>query len=70
MPSLTFWNICGRTNTVPLQENELGVHLLSGFSQAIVDMAFSTKLDPYECLIERLNSERYDMVEEALSDEQ
>ena len=67
MPSLTFWNICGRTNTVPLQENELGVHLLS---QAIVDMAFSTKLDPYECLIERLNSERYDMVEEALSDEQ
>ena len=70
MPTLTFWNICGRTNTVPLQENELGVHLLSGFSQAIVDMAFSTKLDPYECLIERLNSERYDMVEEVLSDEQ
>lgn len=70
MPSLTFWNICGRTNTVPLQENELGVHLLSGFSQAIVDMAFSTKLDPYECLMERLNSERYDMVEEVLSDEQ
>ncbi|MDO5348110.1 MAG: DUF2828 family protein, partial [Bacillota bacterium] len=70
MPSLTFWNICGRTNTVPLQENELGVHLLSGFSQAIVDMAFSTKLDPYECLMERLNSERYNMVEEALSDEQ
>lgn len=70
MPSLTFWNIYGRTNTVPLQENELGVHLLSGFSQAIVDMAFSTKLDPYECLIERLNSERYDMVEEVLSDEQ
>lgn len=70
MPSLTFWNICGRTNTVPLQENELGVHLLSGFSQAIVYMAFSTKLDPYECLIERLNSERYDMVEEVLSNEQ
>ena len=70
MPTLTFWNICGRTNTVPLQENELGVYLLSGFSQAIVDMAFSTKLDPYECLMERLNSERYNMVEEALSDEQ
>ena len=70
MPTLTFWNICGRTNTVPLQENEIGVHLLSGFSQAIVDMAFSTKLDPYECLMERLNSERYNMVEEALSDEQ
>lgn len=70
MPSLTFWNICGRTNTVPLQENELGVHLLSGFSQAIVDMAFSTKLDPYECLIERLNSERYDVVAEVLSNEQ
>lgn len=70
MPSLTFWNICGRTNTVPLQENDLGVHLLSGFSQAIVDMAFSTKLDPDECLMERLNSERYNMIEEALSDEQ
>jgi hypothetical protein len=27
----------------------------------------SNKLDPYECLIEVLNSERYDAVEKAVS---
>lgn len=32
IPRLVFWNICSRTGTIPVRENELGVALVSGFS--------------------------------------
>ena len=67
LPKLVFWNICSRTNTIPLQENELGVTLVSGFSQNIMDMVMSTELDPYKALINKLDSDRYKSVEEALN---
>lgn len=41
MPRLVFWNICSRTNTVPLQQNEAGVALISGFSPAVYQMVLS-----------------------------
>lgn len=66
LPKLIFWNICGRTNTVPLQQNEYGVALVSGFSQNIMDMVMSTELDPYKALIKKLDSDRYKPIEEAL----
>lgn len=66
MPRIVFWNICSRTNTVPIQENENGVALISGFSPTIASMVFSAKLDPYEVLVEKLNSERYNPVEEKI----
>ena len=66
MPKLTFWNILGRTNGVPLKQNKDGICFLSGFSQAIVDMAFSNKIDPYEVLIEKLESNRYKPIEREL----
>ena len=59
MPKLIFWNLCSRTNTIPLKENELGVVLVSGFSVNIVKMVMSSELDPYECLKKQLNSDRY-----------
>jgi hypothetical protein len=43
-------------------ENENGVKLISGYSQHIIDMILSDKLDPYEVLLEKLMSERYDVV--------
>lgn len=66
LPRLIFWNINSRTNTVPLIQNDLGVALVSGFSAAIVKMVLSGKLDPFECLVETLDSKRYDAVEAAI----
>ncbi len=28
LPRLIFWNVCSRTNTIPLKENEAGVALV------------------------------------------
>lgn len=64
MPRLIFWNINSRTNTIPMKENKMGVALVSGFSVNTVNMVLSGKLDPYECLLEQLNSGRYKPVEE------
>lgn len=67
LPRLVFWNIAGRTGTIPVRENELGVALVSGFSPVIMKMVLSRQTDPYECLLEQLNGERYEAVEAALA---
>ena len=66
LPRLVFWNVCSRTGTIPLQNNDLGVALVSGFSPNIADMVMSAELDPYKCLIDKLNSDRYEPVRKAL----
>lgn len=68
MPRLVFWNVCSRTNTIPVKENDLGVALVSGFSVNIAKMVMSNKTDPYECLVETLKAPRYDLVEEVIKD--
>lgn len=70
LPRLVFWNVNSRTNTIPVRENDMGVALVSGFSVNICKMVMSGKTDPFECLIETLNSERYQPVEDALKGEQ
>ncbi len=67
LPRLVFWNILSRTGTIPVKENEFGVALVSGFSPAVVNMVLSNSTDPFECLVEQLNSERYKAVEAAIS---
>lgn len=66
LPKIAYWNVASRTCVIPMQTNENGVVLVSGFSPAIVKQVLSNKNDPYEVLIEALNNERYDAVEEAL----
>ncbi len=66
LPRLVFWNVNSRTGTIPVKENDLGVALVSGFSPNIAKMVMSGKLDPYECLLEAINTERYQPVEDAL----
>ncbi len=68
MPRLVFWNVASRTGTIPVKENDMGVALVSGFSINIAQMVMSGKLDPYECLLETLNTERYQPIEDALRD--
>lgn len=67
LPRLVFWNVNSRTGTVPVVENDMGVALVSGFSPNIAQMVMSGKTDPYECLLEALNNERYAPIAEALS---
>lgn len=68
LPRLVFWNICSRTGTIPVKENDLGVSLVSGFSPAIAKMVLSNSMDPLNCLLEQINSERYRAVEDAIRD--
>ena len=51
-----------RTKTIPLVENELGVALVSGFSQNVLKMVMTNNLNPYDILIEAITSPRYDAI--------
>ena len=62
LPRLIFWNVNSRTGTIPLIQNELGVALVSGFSQNVLKMVMSGELDPYKVLIEQITSPRYDSI--------
>lgn len=66
LPRLVFWNVNSRTGTIPVKENDLGVALVSGFSPNVAKMVMSGKLDPYDCLLEAVNAERYQPVDDAL----
>lgn len=66
LPRLVFWNICSRTNAIPVKENALGVALISGFSPVIVKMVLSNEINPYKMLVEQLTLPRYDAVGIAL----
>lgn len=68
IPRLIFWNIMSRTGTIPVKENDLGVALVSGFSPNIMKMVMSNSTDPFECLLEQLNAERYKPVEDAIKE--
>ena len=63
VPKLVFWNVCGRTNTIPVKENELGVYLLSGFSPNILSMLSTGKLNPLEALFEELDKKYKEVLE-------
>lgn len=66
LPRLVFWNVNSRSRTIPIKENEMGVALVSGFSVNVVNMVMSGELDPYRCLLEAVNTERYQPVEDAV----
>lgn len=69
LPKICFWNLdCRLRNTIPMQKNELGLILCSGFSIEILKMIMSGKTDPYDVLAEQLNSERYRPIENAVRD--
>ena len=67
LPRICFWNVCSRDfNTIPMQKNELGLVLCSGFSTTNMKMFMSGKFDPYEILLEQINNKRYDVITEAI----
>ena len=68
LPKICFWNISGHINgTIPMQQNEMGLILCSGFSVQILNMFMSNSVDPYKAIIEALENERYNMVRDAVA---
>lgn len=65
LPRLVFWNLGGRTDTIPIKNNAAGVALVSGFGPAALKAVLSSETDPYKCLMDMLGVERYDAVEKA-----
>ena len=66
VPKLVFWNVNGRTNTIPVNQNELGIYLLSGFSPNILNMLENGDLDPMKALINELNKSCFEEVPEII----
>lgn len=63
LPKLIFWNVYSRTCTIPVKENDLGILLISGFSQNLFKMVSSGDLDTRKMLDNILNSGRYSKIE-------
>lgn len=69
LPRMTFWNIDGEmSRTIPIQENEYGLILCSGFSANIMKMFISNEVDPYKILVKQINSKRYEAVGEKIKE--
>ena len=65
LPKIVFWNVNSRTGGVPLQENENGLVLVSGFSQNILDM-LNGNGSMLDILRKKLSDKRYDCITAAL----
>ena len=62
MPNLVFWNVDARSGkNVPVQKNEQGVALVSGFSPVIFKIAVENKT-PEQIMLDTINSERYSVI--------
>ena len=67
LPRIIFWNLSGEVDkTMPMQKNENGLVLCSGFSVQLLRMVMSDRMDPYDVLLDTINSPRYDAVDAAL----
>ena len=63
LPKLVFWNVASRTGAIPLEQNDLGFLLISGFSQNLFNGIATGKLDTREMLNEVLTKEHYSKIE-------
>lgn len=62
MPNVVFWNVNGREGNNPVDFNQRGTALVSGFSPAIVKTVLSAKVvRPLDIVLEAVNNPRYDL---------
>jgi hypothetical protein len=61
-PNVVFWNVNARNTEVPVDQNEYGVTLVSGFSPSVFKMGVENKT-PYELMMDIAYSERYAIIE-------
>lgn len=62
LPNIVFWNVDARSgDNLPVQKDENGVALVSGFSPSIFKIAVENK-SPEEIMLETVNSDRYSVI--------
>lgn len=61
LPNVVFWNVNARGSNLPVQKDESGVALVSGFSPVIFKMAIENKT-PEQVMLDTINSERYSKI--------
>ncbi len=62
MPNLVFWNVDARSGkNLPVQKNEQGVALVSGFSPVIFKTVVENKT-PEQVMLDTINSDRYSKI--------
>nr|DAY36456.1 MAG TPA: protein of unknown function (DUF2828) [Bacteriophage sp.] len=66
LPKLVFWNVASYNDTVPLQKNDNGLVIMSGFSKNNIDMILHDNLDPLEVLKAELDS-KYSFIDTIIS---
>ena len=66
MPHLIFWNVDARQNNIPMIGNG-HISYVSGFSPVIFQTIMSGKTG-YDLMMEKLNSERYNLINKAMLD--
>ena len=59
LPEVVFWNVCSRNRHQPVEKNEQGVALISGFTPNLFEMVAEGITTPYEFMLKTLNNERY-----------
>ena len=63
MPKIVYWNLNARNNNFPVQFDESGTALVSGFSPALLTNLLSGKdLSPVAMMNQVVNSARYEAV--------
>ena len=69
MPKIVFWNVESRNNQSPVTKDERGVILASGRSPVVLKHALNGEdINPEEFMLQVLNSERYQNVENAITE--
>ena len=62
IPGIVYWNVNASGSNMPVQQDENGVSLVSGFSPIIFKMAVENKT-PEQVMLDTINSERYSIIE-------
>lgn len=61
LPKLVFWNVNSRSSngSIPITQNELGVILVSGYSQNILNIVMNRELSPEKAILKELADKGY-----------
>lgn len=62
LPKLVFWNVASRKLQLPVTKNEQGVALVSGCTPKIFELVMEDNMNPYEFMLEVVNSARYENI--------